>query len=187
MGEWTGWQADLLGRAGLPTAEATQEFLYDWHSHTASDCGNNPIDISRGASGATNCKKLTDTRTAKNYTSHAQAATAFSQQIHSGQFPALLRALNSAIPYQQPSVAAVVADLRKWGSPGFATYYRNHANAGSGGGQGGGGGSGEPHVHKGWHDIRRSVNTHMPRALAQAEHLTRQALRAAGGGGRVRH
>ena len=186
MGVWTGWQADLLGRAGLPTAEATQEFLYDWHTHSASDCRNNPIDISHGASGATNCKKLTSSRTAKNYTSHSSAAGAFSNEIHSGNFPALLRALNSAVPWQQPSPAAVAADLRRWGSPGFATYYLNHSSSGSGGGQGSGGGAGQPHVHKGWHDIRRSVNTRMPHALAQVQHLTRQALRATSKGGKVR-
>ena len=187
MAVWTGWQADLLGRAGLPTAEITQEFLYDWHTHSASDCRNNPIDISHGASGATNCHKLTPTRTAKNYASHSTASGAFSAEIHSGNFPALLRALNSAIPYQQPSISAVVSDLRKWGSPGFATFYKNHANTGSGGGQGGGGSAAQPHVHKGWHDIRRSVNSRMPRALEKVEHLTRQALRATSHGAKVRH
>ncbi len=50
----------------------------------------------------------------------------------------------------------------------------------------GGSGSGQPHVHKGWHDIRRSVNTNMPHALARAQHLTRQALRATSHGGKVK-
>jgi hypothetical protein len=49
-----------------------------------------------------------------------------------------------------------------------------------------GSGSGQPHVHKGWHDIRRSVNTNMPHALARAQHLTRHALRATSHGGKVK-
>lgn len=187
MGAWAGFQVEFEAAAGLPEGEVNQEFLYDWSQHAASDCRNNPIDVSHSAAGATNCKKLTSTRTAKNYTSHASAAHAFSQQIHSGNFPALLHALNSAIPYQQPSPKAVASDLRKWGSPAFATYYLAHAGTGSGGGQGGGGGAGQPHVHKGWHDIRRSVNTRMPKALAHVQHLTRQALRATSHGGKVRH
>jgi hypothetical protein len=185
---WAGWQLELLRAASLPTAEITGEFLFTWSEHAASSCRNNPIDISRAAAGATNCRKLTSSRTAKNYGSHAAAAHAFSVQIHSGAFPALLRALRSAIPYQQPDPAAVAADLRKWGSPAMATYYLNHSQTGSGGGSGGGGGAGgQPHVHKGWHALRRSVNHRMPKAIAKAEHLNRLALRATSHGGRVRH
>lgn len=50
----------------------------------------------------------------------------------------------------------------------------------------GSGDASEPHVHKGWHDVRRSVNTRMPHSLAKVSHLTRQALRATSKGGRVR-
>lgn len=188
MAVWTGWQLQLLKAANGSQAEITQEFLFDWHSHAASDCRNNPIDISRSASGASNCHKLTSTRTAKNYTSHAQAATAFATEIRSGNFPALLKQLRVADPYEAPSVSAVVTDLRKWGSPGFANYFQAHAHAGSGsGGGGGGGGTGEPHVHKGWHDLRRSVNSRLPHALARSQHLVRQAMRASSHGGRVKH
>jgi hypothetical protein len=104
-----------------------------------------------------------------------------------GAFPALLRALRSAVPYQQPDPSAVAADLRKWGSPAMATYYLNHSSTGSGGGGGGGGGgAGQPHVHKGWHALRRSINHNMPTKLAHAEHLTRLALRATSKGGKVK-
>lgn len=50
-----------------------------------------------------------------------------------------------------------------------------------------GGGAGEPHVHKGWHALRRSINHNMPKHLERAEELTRKALRATSKGGRVRH
>lgn len=51
----------------------------------------------------------------------------------------------------------------------------------------GGGGPNEPHVHKGWADLRRSINHRMPIALTKARSLTRQALRATSHGGKVRH
>jgi len=183
---WSGWQAQLLNAAGLPTAEGTQEFLFDWSQHADSNCRNNPVDISHARSGATNCHKLTATRTAKNYTSHGSAASAFSAEIHSGNFPALLRALNSAVPYQQPDPSAVVSDLRQWGSAEFASYYAAHSNTGTGGGQGSGGGAAQPHVHKGWADLRRSINHNMPKQLARAQYLTRHALRATSHGGKVK-
>lgn len=187
MGIWSGWQADLLGRAGLPTAEATQEFLFDWHSHAASDCKNNPIDISHSASGATNCHKLTSSRTAQNYTSHASAASGFSVQIHSGNFPALLAALKQPSPYNVSNPSAVASDLRKWGSSAFASYYAAHATTVGSGSGGGGGGAGQPHVHHGWRDLRRSINHNMPHNLARVQHLARQALRATSHGGKVKH
>lgn len=187
MAVWSGWQFELLRAAGLPANESSGNFLFDWSQHSASDCRNNPIDVSRAATGATNCHKLTSARTAKNYTSHSSAAGAFSRQIHSGAFPALLAALRTADPYQAPSPAAVVRDLRTWGSPAFANYYSSHSNVSSGGGGGGGGGgAGQPHVHKGWAHLRKSLNHNAPKQLAKAQKLTRQALRATSHGGKVR-
>lgn len=188
MATWVGWQAQFLEAAGLPTDEAVQNLLFDWSQHAASSCRNNPIDVSRAASGASNCHRLTASRTAKNYTSHGQAASAFAHEINSGNFPHLLAQLGFADPYEAPSVSAVTAELRKWGSPAFASFFQAHAHSGSGsGGGGGGGGPGEPHVHKGWADLARSLNSRAPRALSRSSHLVRQALRASSHGGRVRH
>lgn len=185
MSVWAGWQKQLAEAAGFRFSEALGEVLYEWHTHAASDCNRNPIDISHRATGATNCKRLTRLRQAKNYPSRNAAAHAFSQQIHSGQFPALLRALNSEHFYQQPNPAAVVRDLQRWGSPRFARYYTNHATRGSGGTPGPGGQTDAPHIHKGWHQLRRSLNRNAPRQLDKAHTLTRQALRAASRGGKV--
>lgn len=181
MAVWNGFQQELLSAAGLPTAEITQEFLYDWSQHTASSCRNNPLDISRAMSGATNCQKLTSARTAKNYTSHAQAATAFAHQINSGSFPALHAALGFADPYQAPSPAAVVSDLRKWGSPGFASYYASHSQAGSGsGGGGGGGGIRLPKGHQGFHDMQKALGHSLPTSLRRSRIIRERVLRKLG-------
>jgi len=42
-----------------------------------------------------------------------------------------------------------------------------------------------PRAHKGWHDVRRSVNHNWPRALAASERQTRAALRSLGRGRKV--
>src|SRR5215472_7936490 len=178
MATWNGWQEQLLTAAKLPTAESTQNFLYDWSQHATSDCRNNPVDISHAATGATNCHKLTKTRTAKKYVSHAQAATAFSAQIHSGNFPSLLAALKTADPYQSPDAAGVAADFSKWGSAAMATYYTNHASTGSGSGSTGGGDGSFAHAHNGWTDLQHSINDNMPAALRASQRNTSAALRA---------
>lgn len=181
MGVWTGFQQELLSAANLPTAEATQQFLYDWSQHTASDCRNNPVDVSRAATNATNCHKLTSARTAKNYPSHGSVAGAFSRQIHSGAFPALLAALRTADPYQSPHPPAVVADLRKWGSPKFATYYANNSQAGSGAGGGGGGGSiSTPKGHKGFNDFQKALAHSLPTHLRRSKIIRHRVLHKMG-------
>lgn len=178
---WNGFQQELLSAAKLPTDEAHQEFLFDWSAHTTSDCANNPVDISRAASGASNCHKLTNSRTAKKYATHSSAADAFSRQIHSGSFPHLLAALQAIDPFQQPDTSAVAADIRKWGSTQFATFYASHSQSGSGAGSGGGGpGAGAPRAHGGWADLRKSVNHHFPTALRRSERNINAALRSLG-------
>lgn len=185
MATWQGWQAQLLTAASLPTAEATQEFLFDWSQHAASDCQNNPVDISHVLGTRRDCHKLTATRTAQNYTTHGNAATAFKDEIHSRNFPHLLAALKVADPYQEPNPSSVAADLRVWGSPAFATYYLSHSNVGTG--AGGDGGSGAiPHAHKGWEDLRKSVNHKLPGSLKQSDRNVAAALRSLGRGRKVK-
>lgn len=178
MAVWDGWQIQLLDAANISGNEATASFLTDWNAHANSDCANNPVDISRAATGAANCRRLTRSRTAKKYTSHAQAATAFARELESGNFPHLLGAIRNADPYQNPNPSQVAADFRTWGSSKMASYYLDHASSGSGSGTGGGGGGGTPHTHKGWEDLRHSFNHNMPRSLNQSERNIAAALRS---------
>lgn len=179
MTTWSGWQVQLLGAAKLPADETHGIFLFDWSQHAASNCNNNPIDLSHVFATRRNCHKLTASRTAQNYTDHAHAATAFSAQIHSGSFPHILNALKSAIPYQQPNPGGVATELRAWGSPAFATYYLNHANVGTGGGGGGGGGGGAqyaPNVYRSWSHLQHSINRNLPTKVHRIDYAMRRTL-----------
>lgn len=186
MATWAGWQAQLLKAASVPDSPGNEAFLGDWHDSANSNCKNNPVDISRAATGATNCHKLTATRTAKNYASHAQAATAFNRELRSGNFPHLLAALKSGDPYNASDPHNVIADLIVWGSVAFAFMLQQNYGPPSGGGGGGGGGSKSVRAHSGWADLRHSINHNMPRALNKSNRNVRAALRSLSHGRKVR-
>jgi hypothetical protein len=44
-----------------------------------------------------------------------------------------------------------------------------------------------PHTHKGWQDMRHSINVNLPKALRHSQHTTSAALRALGRARKVRH
>ena len=183
MSVWSGWPADLLKRAGLPTTTSNLAFLSAWHTYDNTNCRNNPIDLSRNVAGSSPCGALPTGRQARNYTSPAQAASAFNAQLKSGAYPHLLAALRSGQPYAVANPSLVAQDLGKWGSGIFQQEYMNsvatpppvpgsNVNA--------------PRAHGGWRDLRRSVNRTMPHSLNQAGRLTRLALRATSHGRKVR-
>lgn len=159
----------------------TVQFMADWNFAASSDCRNNPVDISHAMGGATNCKRLTSSRQAKNYTSHAQAATAFSRELHSGSFPDLLKALATSNPYSYSNPDGVVADLKLWGSPKQAAYYAKFATGGSGGGSGGGSSSVDaPKGHKGFRDFQTALAHTLPTATRRSRIIRERALRKLG-------
>jgi hypothetical protein len=174
-----------LTAAKLKNTPATRAFLTDWHANVIANCRNNPVEISHTARGATHCTWLTPVRDAKNYTSPAQASTAFAAQLRGGAFPALLAALESAVPLDPPNPDAVLANLRKWGSVGFSAWLEAEIKKRHPPGQPPPAPLSLPHVHKGWAALRKSVNVRLPHSLHQAERLRKQALRTAGNGGRV--
>ena len=186
MGSWTGWQAQLLTAANLLHTAGNGKFMGDWHAHSNTDCRNNPVDISRVTGSSTRCAPLPGTtRHAQNYSSHANAASAFNHELHSGNFPHLLAALESGDPYKVSDPNAVASDLSKWGSGVFAAVYHNEVVAAQGGGGGGAGGK-QTGAHSGWNDLRHSINHNLPRALAASERNTRIALRAVSRARKVR-
>jgi hypothetical protein len=52
---------------------------------------------------------------------------------------------------------------------------------------GSGGSVKSPHTHKGWHDLRHSVNVNMPHSIRKSQHSTHAALRALARARKVRH
>lgn len=173
MGSWSGWETDLLKAGGFDPGGYGFGFIDGWHDHANSDCGANPVDISFPEPHATRCKNLPGGRNAKAYVSHPSAARAFASQVNSGAFPHLVTVLEGAGPLTAAQAPAVIDELVQWGSLDFAQYLAQHYNVpppGSGAG-------GPTHFHKGWDDLRRSVNHHYPNALTDQSKLTTAALR----------
>lgn len=152
--------------------------MFDWNTAAASNCNNNPVDISHVTSTSGNCTKLTQTRTAQNYPTHEAAASAFNAEIHSGNFPHLLSALGSSDPYSYSDPAGVEADLTTWGSAAMAAYYKKNATGGSSGGGSSGTSLHAPKALNGWSAIRRTFNVDMVDALKTSERTRIRALQS---------
>lgn len=186
MSHWQGFQRDLLRGASLNDSDLNITFLTDWASAASSSCRNNPVDLSHTSSRSSSCHRLTASRVAQAYRTREAAIQAFDRQIHSGNFRHLLAAIESGSPYTYTDQAGVAADLKKWGSVKVAAFFEPAPPSSGGGGGTTGGAASEPHVHKGWQDMRRSLNRRMPAALDKAQTLTNQALRVTGRAGKVR-
>jgi len=176
MPTWSGWQNQLLNRANIIVTPPNRTFMAAWASHAPGSCKNNPVDLSTKVGSSTRCgNTVAGFGRTQNYATHAQAATAFSDQMHTGWVKPLLDAMNSGNPFQIGDRSQVVAVLNRWGSPSFASWYANASEDGTGGGGGGGGGASG--IHKGWADLRKTVNHKLPSHVSASEKLTAAALR----------
>jgi hypothetical protein len=184
---WNGWQAEFLNAAHLLVTPPNIRFLTDWAAHANSpSCRNNPIDLYWPQPGSGNCVKPAGfSNWTQHYATHATAAHAFSLEIHTADFAAIRRALNTGNIFQQPA-DPVVQELRAWGSTNFATWYSNQ-RSGTGGGGGGGQTGIAPNTHKAWHDLQRAINDVVPAAVRDSQRLRRQTLRDIAKARKVRH
>lgn len=175
---WSGWIIQFLNRAGILNTPPIQTFMSQWASHSPGSCKNNPVILSTSVSGSSRCgDTVAGFGRTQNYGTHAEAAHAFSIQMHTAWVKPLLDALNTGNPFQIGDRSQVVAVLKRWGDEGFASWYANANNDGTTGGSGGGGGKAAK-AHSGWNDLRRTVNKHMPKALKASQHNTTAALRS---------
>lgn len=177
MSVWSGWQAALIAKANIPDSIFNQDFLNEWHSNAASNCHFNPVDISHKTTGSTNCKGIGGGHTAQNYTTHAHSASAFASQLHSGSYPSLAAALKSGSPYTLGDKNGVVSDVAKWGSENFSFALSESFKPPGSGGGGGGGSPNAPSIHRGWTDLRKTVNSTVPDSVRYSDKLGRAALR----------
>lgn len=179
MGQtWNGWLIQFLQRAGVLNTPPVQTFMSEWAKHAPGSCKNNPVDLATHVSGSTRCgDTVTPFGRTQNYGTHAEAAHAFSIQLHDPSERALLNALNTGNPFQIGDRSKVVAALKHWGSTEFATWYANANDDGTTGGGGGGGGK-AARAHSGWNDLRRTLNHRMPKALRTSQHNVHAALRS---------
>lgn len=186
MSVWSGWEADLLSHSSVPNTANNRRFLDDWHARAETNCNNNPIDLSVDTPGATQCAPLATTGGhARNYATSGDAVHAFSVQINQAAYHDLKVAMLTGNPYTADNTGVAAGDIAAWGSESFAQWYFSQtANA-----PGRGGGPvpvNAPQAHKGWADMRRSVNHHWPQALAASDRHIRIALRSIGKARKVR-
>jgi hypothetical protein len=183
---WSGWIIQFLNRANILNTPPNQTFMSEWASHSPGSCHFNPIILSTKVAGSSRCgDTVAGFGRTQNYGTHAEAAHAFSIQMHTAWVKPLLDALNSGNPFQIGDRSKVIAVLKRWGDEGFASWYANANTDGTGGG-GGGGGSKSAAAHSGWKHLRRIVNQHMPKALRTSERNTAAALRSISRGRKVR-
>lgn len=183
MSTWSGWQSQLLNRAGFAVTPGNSDFLTDWGKAEASSCKANPVIISWPLKGSTRCKPLgIRSLYVQNYTSHAQGASAFDQQLRQDNYTHLIAAFHTGNPYNLTDTKAkgVYDDLLRWGA---YTMARNYALATFDSAVPG---ANSPRAHGGWADLQRSVNRNMPAALAASRRNTRAALRSLSRARRVR-
>jgi hypothetical protein len=167
---WNGWQNSLIVDAQIPITDANKNLLGMMNSFAPQTCLNNPVGISHTAQGTTNCTKVTVTRYAQNYTSHSQAVSAFTAQLKSGNYPNLLDAFNSGDPFGVSNPDKVAADLVNWetgvGDAYLSAVGESSAAVGTPAG-----------VHKGWADVRRTINHNAPASLDKSDKAIAAALR----------
>ena len=170
MPTWTGWQNQFLGAIGAPKSADNRGFLNLWAVHANTNCQNNPIDLSHADGGSTDCETLPGAKIAQAYPNHAAAVDAFKRQV--GGYENLALGLAQDKIADATASGGVISDLRQWGSTNYATWLEQQATAA---GLGPGSATG---FHKGWHDLRRSVNSHFPAALKDANKSNAAALRS---------
>lgn len=183
MSVWTGWQADLLTHAGIPSTTHNRSFLSDWHSHAETSCHDNPVDLSVRAGTSSNCAELPGLLAhAQAYPTTGDAVHAFDVQIHEGAYGDLLAVMLTGNPYTATGTGLASEAIAAWGSEKFAhRYFAETANA-----PGRGGGIVDGDALKGWSDLQRSFNKRLPAALTASQATTSRALRALGRARKVR-
>lgn len=169
MTTWSGWQTQFLAAGQLPNTPANRQFLTAWAAHAnAPNCQNNPIDLSHTETGSRNCAKLPGGRTAQRYASHASAAQAFVDQIFSQDFQAIGVGLAASNITTSNLPQEYIDALNNWGSHKFALFAAGRS------------GQKPPKVpvplHKGWNDVRHSVNVTAHKRLVASQQLTNAAL-----------
>lgn len=173
MPTWTGWQTQFLRAAGVIVTPPNLHLLNAWANHAATNCARNPIDLSATRPGSSDCAALRNlTPKAQRYTSHASAAAAFHDELHDGFARPLLAAMNTGNPYDVDNSQEVANVFLAWGSDAMHDAYLKGIPA-----QTDSGSTSAPGVHKGWSDIRHSINKKAPASLTASHKQIAAALR----------
>lgn len=182
---WSGWQRQFLNRADIIVTPPNMRLLSQWAQNSATNCNNNPIDLSQTVAGSPNCAALHGIfPQAKRYATHGNAATAFNREIHLDFAHLLLVAMNTGNPYQVKNFNDVGSVFVSWGTPQMLNAYLNTAQGSQ---AGGGDGGGSAALLPGWHSVRRSLNTNWRKGLNKSEREIQAALRSLSHSRKVRY
>lgn len=182
---YTGWKPDLLSTDNFPETTGNLRFLTEWHANADSSCGLNPIDLTAKNTGSSNCKGAAlpyrPNAHYQTYSDRSWTRTAFYAQITSGDYPNLRAALRAGHPYKVADYGAVAQDIGMWGSSTFADVYLREMESG-----GPPPTLAAPQALRGWADMQRSINRHLPAALHDSARLRAHAQRQLARIGKVR-
>lgn len=168
MAAWSGWEGQLLTALGIKRTQNDVDFLDLWHTDTSNLGKNNPVDATEPWAGS----KVINDAGIRDYPSHTAGIGATAEQLRTAPYAAILAALKSGDPYTVNDYVKVADELTTWGSVTFAGDYLNTSQAGAPKPLT------APRAHKGWADMRHSVNHNWPAALRSSEHQIAAALRS---------
>lgn len=182
---WSGWRDSLLHAINAPVKSENLNFLNSWTLGVVAECANNPLSASLPGNGSKDCAPLAGSLNAQAYTDHAQGISRTAAQLESGDYPIILKALRNNNPYSVANNFAqakqIAAELGTWGDKHWQQLYEAEvglaitAPPGTGGG---GKGGIAPGVHKGWHDLRRSIGRNLHKGLTDQRKLNAASLRS---------
>lgn len=115
--------AAVLKLIKAPVTQKNIAWLVAWAGTENTTAGNNPLATTQPAAGAT----VFNSVGVKNYPSAASGVVATAQTLQNGYYPAIVAALQSGDPviYTESgpggsNATSIIAQLKKWGSHGFA-------------------------------------------------------------------
>lgn len=185
MAAWTGWETDILNAGKWPVTSENILFLSTWHHpYEDSVCTFNPINTTLKRGTSTNCVHVSGTTYVQNYKSKQLGTTATVATLNNGFYPDIVGALKTGDPFNYPASSAVAAEITRWGTPNFAAWYLAHLSGtvvpppppptpGSPDAV-------APQAHRGYADLRNSVNNHLPKQLERSHRTGLATLRAIG-------
>lgn len=118
------WLADVLNGIGAPASENNEAIISRWAHWEGSRAAWNALDTTRPADGAWpyNVIRMRNGGVIHvwNYPDERTGAAATAATIRNGHYPAVLAALRADAPLSSWRTAEVRAEVRLWGTGGFA-------------------------------------------------------------------
>lgn len=116
MAAWNGWEKSVLEWLQFPATSDNVEFLDEWQKYEGGTAAYNPLNTTLEMPGSTEYNSAG----VQEYQSAEQGAEATVSTLKNGYYPDVLAALKSGAPLQYENRSALIADIRTWGTTGFA-------------------------------------------------------------------